>query len=68
LRYAILLRASGEGSLVPDTPQSREVGNASPIMVAAGKQLEVLVSKEGPEEVNKIKEITSKLWKQDATK
>jgi hypothetical protein len=37
-------------------------------MVAAGKQLEVLVSKEGPEEVNKVKEITSKLWKRDATK
>lgn len=60
--------ASGEGIPVPDTPQSREVGNAPPIMVAAGKQLEVMVSKEGPEEVNKIKEITSKLWKQDATK
>jgi hypothetical protein len=36
-------------------------------MVAAGKRLEVFLSKEGPDEVNKIKEIT-KLWKQDATK
>jgi hypothetical protein len=41
--------------------------NATPIMLAAGKELEILMKTEGSKEVDKIKKIIPKLWKQDAT-
>ena len=60
ITFQILYMAGGETLPVPETSRLLAFGNATPIMLAAGKQMEVLMTEGGSKEVDKIKKIIPK--------